>query len=197
MRLHKSIPALLLGLALVAGCDSLGLGGSSPEDSGNKNDRISGNKGRTRDRGENDGTVMKYPSDFDNGIPTGAHLAREVDTNGSASYKAAHDGKLYVYDVDSRRVVWSGAIRDGERFTLDTRGNRASINGQSVLNRDVNPDHQYRLYFGDDYGNNSNLNNSTRTRDNNLDNSNRNRDDTYDNSTRSRDRSNSSNDDLR
>src|SRR5436305_9683599 len=150
MLLKKSIPALLLGLALVAGCDALGLGGDNSNDT--SHDRISKDRTtRTRDRGENDGTVMKYPSDFDNGIPSGAHLAREIDTNGTVSYKAAHDGKLYVYDVDSRRVVWSGAIRDGERFTLDSRDNRASINGQSVLNRNLNPDHQYRLYFSDSF----------------------------------------------
>src|SRR6476646_11045920 len=105
--IKKGLPILLLGLALTAGCDSLGLGGDRDHNNDDtlppRHDKIS-----TRDRGGNDGTVMKYPSDFDNGIPVGAHLAREIDTNGGVSYKAAHDGKLYVYDVDNRRVVWSG-----------------------------------------------------------------------------------------
>ena len=103
---------------------------------------------RNRDRGGYDGTVMKYPADFDNGIPAGARLAREIDTNAGVSYKAPHDGKLYVYDADSNRVIWSGTIRDGERFSIDSKDGRATIEGQSVLNnnRDLNPDHRYRLY---------------------------------------------------
>jgi hypothetical protein len=150
MLLKKSIPALLLGLALVAGCDTLGLGGDNSNDT--SHDRIGHDRNtRVRDRGDNDGTLMKYPSDFDNGVPSGAKLAREIDTNGGVSYKAAHDGKLYVYDVDARRVAWSGNIRDGERFTIDSQNGRATLNGENVQNRDINPDHQYRLYFLEDY----------------------------------------------
>jgi hypothetical protein len=154
MLLKKSIPALLLGLALVAGCDTLGLGGDNSNDT--SHDRI-GHKDNThvRDRGENDGTLMKYPSDFDNGIPTGAHLAREVDVNGGVSYKAAHNGKLYVYDVDNRRVAWSGAIHDGERFTIDSHNGRATLNNDTIRDN-INPDHQYRIYFLEDSRNTDN-----------------------------------------
>lgn len=163
MLLKKSIPALLIGLALAAGCDTLGMGDNSND---TNHDRIGQSRNtRVRDRGENDGTLMKYPSDFDNGVPTGARLAREVDTNGGVSYKAAHDGKLYVYDVDSRRVLWSGNIRDGERFTIDSQNGRATLNNDNVRNN-INPDHQYRIYF---------LDNSYDTYNDNLDNSNRNR----------------------
>jgi hypothetical protein len=147
MFLKRTLPALLLGLALTTvGCESLGLGGDRDNNNDDtlppRHDKIS-----TRDRGGYDGTVMKYPADFDHGIPTGARLAREIDTNGGVNYKAAHDGKLYLYDVDTKRVMWSGNIRDGERFSIDSRDGRASVENQSVLNRDINPDHQYRLYF--------------------------------------------------
>ena len=149
MLLKRTIPALLLGLALVAGCDALGLGGDNKDNSSTKDDRISHDRttARTRDRGGYDGSAMKYPADFDNGIPSGARLVREVDTNSGVSYKTPHDGKLYVYDVDSKRVLWSGTMRDGERFTIDSQNGRATIDGQSVINRDLNPDHRYHLYF--------------------------------------------------
>jgi hypothetical protein len=145
MFLKKTLPALLLGLALTAGCETLGLGGDSSDDSSTtRDDRIS--RDRT-DRNRDGVDEMKYPSDFDHGIPMGARLAREIDTNSGVNYKAAHDGKLYVYDVNSKRVVWSGFIRDGERFNIDTHEGRATIDGQSVLNRDLDRDHNYRLYF--------------------------------------------------
>ena len=149
MFIKRTIPALLLGLTLVAGCETLGLGGDNKDDTKSRDDRISRDRTstRNRDRGGYDGSAMKYPADFDNGIPSGAGLVREVDTNGGVSFKTPHDGKLYVYDVDAKRVIWSGFMRDGERFQTDSNSGRASIDGQSVINRDLNPDHRYRLYF--------------------------------------------------
>jgi hypothetical protein len=165
MLLKRTLPALLLGLALAtAGCESLGLGGDRDNNNDDtlppRHDKIS-----TRDRGDYDGTTMKYPADFDNGIPTGARLAREIDTNGGVGYKAAHDGKLYLYDVDSKRVTWSGSVRDGERFNIDSHDGRATVNNQSVLDRDLNPDHRYRLYFVEASRDTSNSSSSSRSND--------------------------------
>ena len=146
--LKKTLSTLLLGLTLTAGCEALGLGGDDKDSSDKtttRDDRISRDGGTARDN--RSGFEMKYPADFDHGIPDGARLVREVDTDAGVSYKTPHDGKLYVYDVDSRRVVWSGFMRDGERFSMDSRDGRATIDGQSVLNRDLNRDHNYRLYF--------------------------------------------------
>ena len=167
MFVKKTVPALILGFALVAGCESL----TGDRDNNNddtlppRHDRIS-----TRDRGGYEGDVMKYPADFDYGIPSGAHLAREVDQDGSVTYKAPHDAKLYLFDADSRRVVWSGSIRDGERFAFDSRDNRATVNDQSILNnnRDLNPDHRYRLYAVRNSTSDS-LDSSSRSRDTSAD----------------------------
>ena len=150
MFVKKAFPALILGLALTAGCDSLtGDRDNNTDDTlPPRHDRIS-----TRDRGGNDGSVMKYPADFDAGIPSGARLAREIDQDGSLSYKAAHDGKVYLFDADTKRVIWSGSVRDNDRVAIDTRDNRVSLNDdKNVLsnNRDLNPDHRYRLYFVQD-----------------------------------------------
>jgi len=144
----KTLPALLLGLALTAGCETLGLGGNDNKDSSDKttrDDRISKDRGTARNR-DHTSYEMKYPADFDNGVPSGARLVREANGR-DVQYKTPHDGKLYVYDVDSKRVVWSGYMRDGERFTFDAQNGRARIGDQDIMNRDLNPDHQYRLYF--------------------------------------------------
>jgi hypothetical protein len=146
----KTLPALLLGLTLTAGCETLGLGGDN-NDSNNdrdtstrRDDRISRDRDTARrDRG---GFDMKYPEDFDHGVPSGARLVREAGGR-DIQYKTAHDGKLYVYDVDSRRVIWDGPMRDGERFTFDAQNGRARLENQDIMNRDLNPDHNYRLYY--------------------------------------------------
>jgi hypothetical protein len=160
----KTFPALVLGLGLVAGCESLGLGGDDSKDSSSdkttRDDRISRDSDTAhRDRG---GFEMKYPADFDHGVPSGARLVREA--NGSdVQYKTPHDGKLYVYDVDSKRVTWSGFMRDGERFTMDSRNGRARVENQDIMNKDLNPDHQYRMYFVE--GSRDSLDSSSSSRD--------------------------------
>src|SRR2546426_11913451 len=101
MLIKRTVPALLFGLIHVAGCDTLGLGGDNKDSSDKtktRDDRISHDRGtaRNRDRTINE---MKYPADFDNGVPSGARLVREANGR-DVQYKTPHDGKLYVYDVD-------------------------------------------------------------------------------------------------
>src|SRR4051812_16995196 len=160
----KTLPALLLGLTLTAGCETLGLGGDNndkdKDTTSTRDDRISQDRGTARrDRG---GFDMKYPEDFDHGVPTGARLVREASGR-DIQYKTPHDGKLYVYDVDTRKVIWSGSMRDGERFTFDANNGRARIENQDIMNRDLNADHNYRLYFVE--GSVSNLDSSSSSRD--------------------------------
>jgi hypothetical protein len=146
--IKKTFPALLLGLSLAAGCETLGLGGDEDksDDRVSRDDRISRDRPARRDR---PGFEMKYPADFDNGVPSGARLVREVNEDGSVTYKTPHDGRLYVYDVDNRRVEWDGQMRDGEAFTLDSRDDRATLNGRSINIR-LDRDSRYRLYFVED-----------------------------------------------
>jgi len=160
MSFKKTFPALILGLSLVAGCESLGLGGNDDnKDSGStRDDRIS------RDRRDRPGYEMKYPADYDNGVPNGARLVREVNADGHVTFTAPHSGRLYVYDVDDRRVAWDGDIRDGDAVRFDSRDNRGSVNNRDI-NMRLDRDHRYRLYVMED----SSSINSSSTRDRDYD----------------------------
>jgi hypothetical protein len=80
------------------------------------------------------------------GIPERAHLLREGDGR-DLNFRAAHDGTVYVYDADDQRVVYSGDVRDGERFYLDSQKRRVYVNDQEVSDRDLARDHRYQVYF--------------------------------------------------
>ncbi len=149
----KTLPILILGLAMTTGCETLGLGGdedTSDDDRVSRDDRTSRDDRISRDddpagRGRG-GFEMKYPSDYDNGIPTGARLVREDNGRDRITHKPAHDGRLYLYDVDDRRVVDQFEMRDGDNFVMDVRDERAMVNDRSI-NARINRDHRYRLYF--------------------------------------------------
>jgi hypothetical protein len=157
MMLKKTLPILLLGFAMTAGCETLGLGGdedtTSSDDRVSRDDRISREgdpSGRNRP-----GFEMRYPGDFDNGVPTGARLVREADGE-RVRYKTPHDGRLYIYDVDDRRVAHQEEMRDGDQFIFDARDERATMNDRNV-NARINRDHRYRLYFVEDNARSSDL----------------------------------------
>jgi hypothetical protein len=96
-------------------------------------DRSSGD--RTTDRARGVDEIPKTAMQVEGGAATGLE------------YEPARDGVIYVYDIDSDRVIYVGRIRDRERFRLDPDGGRAMINNRTVFRSDINPRHRYRLYF--------------------------------------------------
>ena len=81
------------------------------------------------------------------GVPAGA---REMDAGtrtNEIAFTAPGDGRVYLYDVDQKRVLYDQRLYDGERFALDLPANRATINGRTAYDGGLSPDHHYRLYF--------------------------------------------------
>jgi hypothetical protein len=149
-----------LSLGFVAGCETLGVDGDNDYDRDtyryerrdveydyggrqndgwvarkypNRNDRYDYDRGNER-LGIDD---ARGPSGaaHDAGIPRDAGLVRtESDANGTVlSYRAPHPGRLYVYDRRSQRVIWSGALRDGDAFSYSVVDNRGAVNGRNIF----------------------------------------------------------------
>lgn len=78
-------------------------------------------------------------------VPKEAHLLERG--KGELSTKVDGRGVIYLYDANDRRVVWSGRIRDGQRFTVDPRDDRAAIDGQTVYRQNLVRDHEHRIYL--------------------------------------------------
>jgi hypothetical protein len=79
------------------------------------------------------------------GIPRSADLLEEG--RGTLSVRAADDGRVYLFDAEDGRVVWSGRIEKGQRFTVSPDNDRAAIDGQVVYERNLERKHTHRVYF--------------------------------------------------
>jgi hypothetical protein len=84
------------------------------------------------------------------GIPRNARRVDSAPGTTEMAYDARRDATVYVYDVDSDKIVYTGSLRSGDRFILDANDNIALINGKKVLDKDLKSRHVFRLYVLDD-----------------------------------------------
>lgn len=78
-------------------------------------------------------------------IPTTAMMAVEGDER--LSYTAPHDGKVYVYDVNDDRMLYSGDVKEGDAVTVDPEKSLILIEGRTAMEDGVRDGHRHRVFF--------------------------------------------------
>ena len=78
-------------------------------------------------------------------IPDRALLAKEGI--GRLFFQATDTGTIYVYDPATLQIVHVQPIQQNERFVLDPAHDVATVEGKTVLVKQLNAKHIYRLYF--------------------------------------------------
>jgi hypothetical protein len=163
MTARKSmLAALALGLSLAAGCED----SSSDEYSSTRRDRDGDGIADTYDRYPNtddrrdDDVVLsrdRYDRDRDldrdldrrgglREIPANAKPVREGEGR-VIRYEAPTDGRVYVYDEDDDRVVYSGKLYRGEDFVADPDRDILKVNDKRLDDINLRAAHRYRIYF--------------------------------------------------
>jgi hypothetical protein len=158
--LRNRLTAAALGLAMVlaVGCEE-----SDSSSSRTRRDRDGDGISDTYDRkpsgddrrGEGDDIVGRAP---DRGgsdtvdrrglreIPRDA-VKVEEGVGDTLRYEADRDGRVYVYDEDDDRVVYSGNLYRGEDFLVDPDSDVLSVNGKRLGDVNLRAQHRYRVYF--------------------------------------------------
>ena len=134
---------LCLGVALFASAGLLGC----QNDSGGASARARADTSRRA------GAQMETAS-RPRGVPANARMLGQ----GSEQVRvtAPTDGTLYVYDATDRRVIWSGPSRAQANVVIDPAADAVTINDQQVSahidpqreqRTDLDPSHQYQLWY--------------------------------------------------
>ncbi len=80
-------------------------------------------------------------------VPDSAKMVAEGKGT-DLSYKAADDGKLYLYDNSNNVLIQTFTLRKGQRFTVSPANDLATIDGKSVLSKKgLSKRATYRLLF--------------------------------------------------
>ena len=78
-------------------------------------------------------------------IPQGAD---EVTSGrGVLRHTVQRDGRVWVYDAETDKMVYTGTVRDGDRIAVDPDRNQITVGGTTVSEQPLVRDHKYRLYF--------------------------------------------------
>ena len=157
--------ALAVGMMLAAGCEEAGDSSSSrrrDRDGDGISDRY--DRRPTDDRlrrddvrgGDDDEVVGRDPDRRrDDATREGRGLSQipreavkvEEGVGESLRYDADRDGRVYVYDEDDDRVVYSGNLYRGEEFVVDPDSDVLSAGGKRLGDVNLRAKHRYRLYF--------------------------------------------------
>jgi hypothetical protein len=63
-------------------------------------------------------------------------------------HRPLRPGTIYVQDVDTGKLVYSGHVRGDSNVVVDPAANAVTVNDQQVkADRKLDPHHTYRLYF--------------------------------------------------
>lgn len=146
--LRAAVPLSIFGMLSAAGCETLGLSKRNDDrrdDRIDRSDRADRSDRDDRDRARPAGDSM---SPGRRSIPQTARKVREGGRGERLTYRADRDGRLFAYDADSDRVVYTGSIRRDEEFVLDPAADRADISGKSVnTTARLSASDKYNLYF--------------------------------------------------
>jgi hypothetical protein len=69
---------------------------------------------------------------------------------GDVSYRAAGDGRAYVYDPDDQRVIVHTHLRDGQNLVVQPAQNRITVDSRQITGTDMSPKNEIRIYFEND-----------------------------------------------
>jgi hypothetical protein len=78
-------------------------------------------------------------------IPDTAKVVAEG--NGELSFRAPDDGRIWVMDADTGKVISSKRVREGQKFTLNPEANSAMLDSQKVISQDLKRKDKHQLYF--------------------------------------------------
>jgi len=71
----------------------------------------------------------------------------EEGVGNALRYEPERDGRVYVYDADDDRVVYSGKVYRGEDFVVDPKSDVLSAGGKRLGDVNLRAQHRYHVYF--------------------------------------------------
>ena len=88
---------------------------------------------------------MANPKSFPPAIPDTSVLV--AFGSGRIAFTAVDPGRMYVYNADTARVVFTTHIEPGQRIVVDPAAGRVLLNGRPVLEQDLGKRKTFRLYY--------------------------------------------------
>lgn len=78
-------------------------------------------------------------------IPASATMAVEGDER--LTYLAPYDGKVFVYDTNDERLVYSGDVEKGDEIMVDPDNESLMVDGRTAMEDGLRDGHRHQIFF--------------------------------------------------
>lgn len=78
-------------------------------------------------------------------IPSTALMAAEGDER--LAFAAQDNGKVYVYDVNDDRMIYSGTVSEGDEVILDPEHDQLTVDGRTALEDGIRRGNRHQIFF--------------------------------------------------
>src|SRR3954469_9019690 len=58
-----------------------------------------------------------------------------------------HSGQLQVWDADTQKIVYQAEVNKRDKVTVDPKGDRITVNGDTVAQPGLTASHKYQIYL--------------------------------------------------
>ncbi len=100
-----------------------------------------------RSHSKNDRDDRPKPDEPKRLVPDSAKLMAETSRGGELSFKAANNGKAYLYDNSNNVLVETFTVKKNQRLTINVSTGLATIDGKQVMKKGLSQRATYRLLF--------------------------------------------------
>jgi len=78
-------------------------------------------------------------------IPSTAE--RVAEGTGDVSYRAPDNGRVYVFDRNDDRIVFTGDVDKDQLVVVDTKNDRITVGDKVVSEKSLHPGNAHRIFF--------------------------------------------------
>ena len=83
-------------------------------------------------------------------VPADARSVAQQSGSYPVNFTAPGDGTIFVYDKSSKRMVYSGRMKQGETLEMEPKRNNIRLDGRVVLEQRLRDLNEYQVWFDEE-----------------------------------------------
>ena len=83
-------------------------------------------------------------------VPADARSVAQQSGSHPVNFTAPGDGTIFVYDKSSKKMVYSGRMKQGETLEMEAKRNNIRVDGRVVFEQRLRDLNEYQVWFDEE-----------------------------------------------